>query len=143
MQFVILWKTEQGRRSFTGADIPELAAGIVIQAFEMLDQADVVVGADDGGYYLIGMSFPCLNYFATSHGAPALFFLKRSGRLSFQEKAAEYFQYFQTLILLKTLICTNSSFRLGKNLISNDLQHCPHSLISLLPQSPKLAEFMQ
>ena len=43
----------------TGADIPDLSSKIIIQAFEMLDHADVVVGpALDGGYYLIGMKSP-------------------------------------------------------------------------------------
>lgn len=43
----------------TGADIPELSGKIIIQAFEMLGHADVVVGpAHDGGYYLIGMKSP-------------------------------------------------------------------------------------
>ena len=39
-----------------GADIPELRRGIIEQAFEELDNADIVIGpARDGGYYLIGM----------------------------------------------------------------------------------------
>ena len=43
----------------TGADIPDLTSRIIIQAFEMLDHVDVVVGpARDGGYYLIGMKSP-------------------------------------------------------------------------------------
>ena len=48
----------------TGADIPELTSRIVMQAFEMLDHADVVVGpAHDGGYYLIGMKSPMSELF--------------------------------------------------------------------------------
>ena len=43
----------------TGADIPDLTSRIIMQAFEMLEHADVVVGpAYDGGYYLIGMKSP-------------------------------------------------------------------------------------
>ena len=43
----------------TGADIPELTAEIMIQAFVALDDADIVIGpARDGGYYLIGMKVP-------------------------------------------------------------------------------------
>lgn len=43
----------------TGSDIPCLNNEIIIQAFEMLDHADVVIGpARDGGYYLIGMKSP-------------------------------------------------------------------------------------
>lgn len=40
----------------TGADIPELTAVIIREAFTALDYADIVIGpAMDGGYYLIGM----------------------------------------------------------------------------------------
>ena len=43
----------------TGADIPDLTSKIIIQAFEMLDHSDAVIGpAHDGGYYLIGMKSP-------------------------------------------------------------------------------------
>jgi rSAM/selenodomain-associated transferase 1 len=43
----------------TGADIPDLNAEIIIQAFAALDHADIVIGpARDGGYYLIGMKSP-------------------------------------------------------------------------------------
>jgi len=41
----------------TGVDIPDLDRAIIGDAFLRLDNADVVIGpADDGGYYLIGMS---------------------------------------------------------------------------------------
>ncbi|MBI5101150.1 MAG: TIGR04282 family arsenosugar biosynthesis glycosyltransferase [Nitrospirae bacterium] len=43
----------------TGSDIPDLAKETVLQAFELLEGADVVIGpALDGGYYLIGMKSP-------------------------------------------------------------------------------------
>lgn len=43
----------------TGADIPELNAKILSEAFAALDDADIVIGpAEDGGYYLIGMKEP-------------------------------------------------------------------------------------
>jgi rSAM/selenodomain-associated transferase 1 len=43
----------------TGADIPELTAPIIREAFAALDDADIVIGpAKDGGYYLIGMKSP-------------------------------------------------------------------------------------
>ena len=61
MDNAIRYLLENGAKKavITGADIPELTSGIVIQAFEMLDHADVVVGpALDGGYYLIGMKSP-------------------------------------------------------------------------------------
>ena len=42
-----------------GTDIYELTPGIISQAFEKLKKTDVVIGpAQDGGYYLIGMSQP-------------------------------------------------------------------------------------
>lgn len=43
----------------TGADIPDLSAGIIERAFQELDHADIVIGpAQDGGYYLVGMKAP-------------------------------------------------------------------------------------
>lgn len=48
----------------TGADIPKLSRYHIAQAFQKLDQADVVIGpAKDGGYYLIGMKAPALELF--------------------------------------------------------------------------------
>jgi hypothetical protein len=42
-----------------GADIPGLNRGIIVHAFEKLDNSDIVIGpARDGGYYLIGMKSP-------------------------------------------------------------------------------------
>jgi hypothetical protein len=50
----------------TGADIPDLTSKIIVQAFEMLDHADVVIGpARDGGYYLIGMKSPMPELFCS------------------------------------------------------------------------------
>jgi len=43
----------------TGADIPDLSAEIISDAFALLDDAEIVIGpAKDGGYYLIGMKEP-------------------------------------------------------------------------------------
>jgi rSAM/selenodomain-associated transferase 1 len=40
-----------------GADIPDLSSGIIINAFDVLSNNDLVFGpAKDGGYYLVGMS---------------------------------------------------------------------------------------
>lgn len=40
-----------------GTDCPDLSCDILSQAFEMLQHQDVVIGpAQDGGYYLIGLS---------------------------------------------------------------------------------------
>jgi len=39
-----------------GIDCPDLKADLMVQAFEALEQCDVVLGpAEDGGYYLIGL----------------------------------------------------------------------------------------
>jgi len=41
---------------FLGSDLPDLPAGVLIEAAEKLDYYDVVLGpAEDGGYYLLGM----------------------------------------------------------------------------------------
>ena len=43
----------------TNSDSPTLPSAYLRQAFELLDQADVVLGpCDDGGYYLIGLTHP-------------------------------------------------------------------------------------
>lgn len=58
MEKVIRHLLENGadKAVITGADIPDLNSKIIMQAFELLDQSDVVIGpASDGGYYLIGM----------------------------------------------------------------------------------------
>jgi rSAM/selenodomain-associated transferase 1 len=40
-----------------GADIPDLSSGIIMNAFDVLSVNDLVFGpAQDGGYYLVGMS---------------------------------------------------------------------------------------
>ena len=42
-----------------GTDTPEVDSAVVIEAFDALDSADLVLGpARDGGYYLVGMSEP-------------------------------------------------------------------------------------
>ncbi len=42
-----------------GVDIPELSAEIVSNAFELLEDSDIVFGpANDGGYYLVGLRQP-------------------------------------------------------------------------------------
>jgi rSAM/selenodomain-associated transferase 1 len=47
-----------------GTDAPTLPKDYIEQAFRALDEADVVLGpARDGGYYLIGLSRPCLKVF--------------------------------------------------------------------------------
>ncbi|MFZ2199079.1 MAG: TIGR04282 family arsenosugar biosynthesis glycosyltransferase [Thermodesulfovibrionales bacterium] len=66
MDNAIRYLLENGAKKavITGADIPDLTSKIIIEAFEMLDHADVVVGpAHDGGYYLIGMKSPMSELF--------------------------------------------------------------------------------
>jgi len=47
-----------------GSDSPHLPVGYIEQAFHALDESDIVVGpSNDGGYYLIGLSRPCMRLF--------------------------------------------------------------------------------
>lgn len=47
-----------------GSDSPDLPAAYIDHAFGALDDSDVVLGpSTDGGYYLIGLSRPCLKLF--------------------------------------------------------------------------------
>lgn len=44
---------------FVGSDVPDLTSGLLLKAFEKLNDYDVVIGpALDGGYYLVGMKQP-------------------------------------------------------------------------------------
>ncbi len=53
------WQEDCGKICLIGSDIYELSAEIIHDAFELLDNADVVIGPSvDGGYYLIGMKIP-------------------------------------------------------------------------------------
>lgn len=74
----------------TGADIPDLANGIVMQAFEMLDHADVVVGpAYDGGYYLVGMKSPLPELFRNIPWSTKDVFTETVRTLKHLEKSCE------------------------------------------------------
>ena len=45
------------KAALVGADIPDLSAEIVLKAFDLLSDKDLVFGpAEDGGYYLVGMN---------------------------------------------------------------------------------------
>lgn len=47
-----------------GSDSPTMPIDYIEQAYSALDEADVVLGpAMDGGYYLVGLSRPCLRLF--------------------------------------------------------------------------------
>lgn len=44
------------KAALVGADIPDLSVPVVLRAFDVLSEKDIVFGpAEDGGYYLIGM----------------------------------------------------------------------------------------
>ena len=48
-----------------GADLPELTADRIVEAFEALEESDAVLGPTaDGGYYLVGCRRPCPELFA-------------------------------------------------------------------------------
>jgi rSAM/selenodomain-associated transferase 1 len=52
------------KAALVGVDIPELSGDIVLKAFDILSEYDVVFGpARDGGYYLIGMKKPIAELF--------------------------------------------------------------------------------
>ena len=45
------------KAALVGADIPDLSAETVLNAFDILSEKDLVFGpAKDGGYYLVGMN---------------------------------------------------------------------------------------
>lgn len=49
----------------TGSDIPDLAESVIMEAFSKLEKFSVVLGpAVDGGYFLIGMTQPCVSIFS-------------------------------------------------------------------------------
>lgn len=56
-------KQNKTKALIIGSDCPELSESIILQAFDFLDNNDVVIGPTfDGGYYLLGMKgyFPIL-----------------------------------------------------------------------------------
>ncbi len=55
--FEYAFKKGYTRCIVTGSDTPELDYRIVLEGFSALNSSDIVLGkADDGGYYLVGMS---------------------------------------------------------------------------------------
>lgn len=47
------------RAALVGTDIPEISAGVIAEAFELLEYSDLVLGpAEDGGYYLVALKEP-------------------------------------------------------------------------------------
>lgn len=52
------------RAVLIGSDLPTIDGERLVEAFDALDQHDLVLGpATDGGYYLIGMKVPCAALF--------------------------------------------------------------------------------
>lgn len=52
------------KAALVGVDIPELSDPLVLRAFDLLSESDVVFGpARDGGYYLVGLRKPCAEIF--------------------------------------------------------------------------------
>ncbi len=57
-------RTIGDRAVLIGSDSPSLPSQLVADAFQALDQADIVLGpAADGGYYLVGMNHPVKEIF--------------------------------------------------------------------------------
>lgn len=54
--FQVAFESGAGKAVIIGSDCPELTGEIMQQAFDLLDNADFVLGpVPDGGYYLLGM----------------------------------------------------------------------------------------
>jgi hypothetical protein len=68
--FYDAFEEEYDKMVLIGSDIPDISKKIIEEAFEKLDDHDLVVGpAEDGGYYLIG----------AKHAVPSLFEGKEYG----------------------------------------------------------------
>ncbi|MEW6602358.1 MAG: TIGR04282 family arsenosugar biosynthesis glycosyltransferase [Nitrospirota bacterium] len=62
--FEVIFRKGYQKAALVGADIPALSAAIVLHAFELLSDNDLVYGpAEDGGYYLVGMRKLCVEVF--------------------------------------------------------------------------------
>lgn len=54
--FIYIFKNSYSKAVIIGCDCPELTGQIINEAFELLDNCNVVIGpAADSGYYLLGM----------------------------------------------------------------------------------------
>ncbi|MEN8262884.1 MAG: TIGR04282 family arsenosugar biosynthesis glycosyltransferase, partial [Nitrospirota bacterium] len=54
--FTSVFKSGYQKAALVGADIPDLSKSIILNAFDILSDNDLVYGpAEDGGYYLVGM----------------------------------------------------------------------------------------
>ncbi len=55
--FAFVWEKGYAEAVIIGTDCPGISAGIIMDAFAALGAPDVVIGpAEDGGYYLLGMT---------------------------------------------------------------------------------------
>lgn len=62
--FQVVFEKGYQKASLVGADIPDLSTNIVLSAFDLLSDHDLVYGpAKDGGYYLVGMKKPIIEVF--------------------------------------------------------------------------------
>jgi rSAM/selenodomain-associated transferase 1 len=58
LAFFDLFQQGYSKLVIIGSDCPELSVSVINQAFEKLDQSEVVVGpSSDGGYYLLGLTY--------------------------------------------------------------------------------------
>jgi rSAM/selenodomain-associated transferase 1 len=58
--FADVFRAGYSKAVLIGTDCPELNDAIILEAFDKLDDVDVVIGpAVDGGYYLIGLKTNC------------------------------------------------------------------------------------
>ena len=63
--FAGLFDEDYNDVAIIGSDCYELTTAIIEDAFEMLQQNDLVIGpANDGGYYLLGMKKLCMELFS-------------------------------------------------------------------------------
>jgi hypothetical protein len=54
--FNVIFRKGYQKAALVGADIPDLSASIILHAFDLLSDNDLIYGpAEDGGYYLVGM----------------------------------------------------------------------------------------
>lgn len=54
--FDVIFQKGYKKAVLVGADIPDLSESIILHAFDLLTDNDIVFGpAEDGGYYLVGM----------------------------------------------------------------------------------------
>lgn len=74
-----------------GTDCPHLDGDTIAQAFNMLNYADTVLGpAEDGGYYLLGLSRPCPQLFQGIHWSSSQVLAQTVAQAKQQHMAIQY-----------------------------------------------------